>query len=197
MANFVIGGISGVGKSFLESVMQKELGYSPNIKYTNRPYRSGEKETGLIVSLSDNEFDEMEHEFFPVIYQTGFRYGYRLKDMEENDKRTIAVPVKDILPHVNAASKELIPIILIVEKGNLDLLVNRIKKREDFDNKIKDIQQNILKNIDERMEVALREIEQAEALRTEIEAKKGRIFYIQDDETIFNEVIPFVINFDN
>ncbi len=196
MANFVIGGISGVGKSFLESVMQKELGYLSNVKYTNRPYRPGEKGTGLIISLSDQEFDEMEHEFFPVIYQTGFRYGYKMSDVEDNDKRTVAVPVKDVMPHVNTMSKSLIPIILIVEKGNIDLLINRIKKREDFESKSKDIQEKILQNIDDRIEIALKEIQQAQALRTKIEEKKGRIFYIEDDETIFKEVLPYIATFE-
>jgi len=192
MANLVIGGISGVGKSYLENELRKSHGYEINVKYTNRPYRPGEKESGLIVSMSDSEFELMKAEFFPVIYQTGFKYGYKKSDIIEHDHRTIAVPVKDIIPHTDAVRCPLIPIVLIVAESNLELLINRMKQREDFNNKSEICKKEIMQNIKERIEIAVEQIRLAKSMLKPIEERKGQVFLIEDDTTIYKEVLPFI-----
>jgi guanylate kinase len=189
MSNLIIAGVSGVGKSFLESVLSKEYGYTSVTKYSNRPMRPNEK--GLI-SLSDKDFDAMQNEFLSVIHQGGYKYGYKKAEIENHDKKTIATPMKDIEAHIKATQTPLIPIILGIKVKSLDLLRDRMKQRENFDSLPQDQQQFIYNKIEERMKLAQEDIGFMKHYEDMAFKYDGKVFYIEDDNTLFDEVIPYI-----
>lgn len=189
MANLIIAGVSGVGKSFLESLLSKDYGFKALDKYSTRPLRPGEK--GLH-SVSDKEFDKLEAQFFPVIHQGGYRYGYKKSEIIDQDKKTIATPMKDVEVFVNSIDQPLIPIILGVSEDNIDLLRERMRARENFDNLSQDQQQLVHNKIEERIRLALEDIGFMEHYENIARKYDGKVFYIQDDNTLFDEVIPYI-----
>ena len=60
----VITGTSGVGKTYLESLLHNDFGFIQLPKYTNRPKRPGEIEGNGIFFVEKNELVNSNNKYF-------------------------------------------------------------------------------------------------------------------------------------
>ena len=176
MRNIVITGTSGVGKSFLEEELERR-GLSFQIpKYTDRERRPIENPQKLI-SLSREEFEKNQDNFFFTLQYGEFNYGWSKKDLEKTPL-SLAI-TQESLEQFMQKNPNFLPIWLTVDENNLGILEKRMKNRGDSEEKIK-----------QRLKMARQEIKNKNKYEAVIKKYQGMIFEIKDNSTIFEEVIP-------
>lgn len=191
MRNVAITGTSGVGKSFLEQVLAQEFGFVPLTKYLTREARIGEKD---VVAVSLEGYEEMKDEFFFTCTYAGIFYGWLERELEDDVRQTIAVPLEDMRRLLEGARGELfVPIFLYVKMSDVEMLVSRMKKREKYDQLVGETRNKVDKKIAERIALMEKDLERNEELCDLVHSYGGDAFEIVSDETLFNEVIPFIL----
>lgn len=176
MKNIVIAGTSGVGKSFLEKELFKLGLATPIPKYTDRPLRSGEDPKKLI-SVSGEDFQKQQNNFFFTLKYGGFNYGWHKKDLSKNPV-SLAITQEGLEGFLEENS-EFLPVLLVVAENNFLMLEKRMRARGESEEKIR-----------ERMELAREENKSREKYESVVKKYQGLVFEIKDDATIFEEVIP-------
>lgn len=191
----VITGTSGVGKTFLESLLQEEYGFIQIPKYTNRPKRPGEIAGKGIFFVDKDELEKHKDDYFFSLNYTGFTYSWKKSDLEKNINNNITIAITlEALPGLLEKNIGFIPIILYIDQNNIELLEERIKIQLDYFNLNKSEQKEADIIISKRLELAKKESQNIDKYLNSItKENKGRAFKITDDLTIPNEVIPYII----
>jgi len=180
MKNLVICGTSGVGKTFLEEELEKRKISFQLPKYFDRDNRPGERKNKNI-SLSKGEFLKIRNEFFFTLEYNGCNYGWKRKDKKKDRPVSLAITLKDLESFLKE-NKDFRPVLLWVDKGDLEIIKERMKKRGDPKEKI-----------EQRMSLAREELKNREEYGRIVKENKGEIFKIKNDKTIFDEVIPRIV----
>lgn len=193
--NFVIIGITGLGKTFLELQLQKEYGFYAWPKYTDRPdIRKEEEGTSNIVQVTPTEFQEMLPDFIYTMTYLNNHYGWRRQDYASNiDKNITLAMLPDNLAEFMVKVPGFMPIMLNIELEDFSLIEKRVKTREDFDNLPPEKQKIVNENVQERLISARYDLERFPFYQNLVNKYGGKVFSIKDDATVTKEVIPFIL----
>lgn len=188
-------GTSGVGKTYLETLLSKEYGFFQLPKYTNRPQRPDEVDGQGIFFISDNE--DVDHlsnpEYFFHLNYMGFNYGWKQKDLDQVKKgnATIAITLES-MQDLLKLDLGFIPILLYIEPENINLIKNRLKRQLNY-NSLEGAKKTDADNvISRRIKAAINETNTIERY-VKIANKTGKAFEIKGDESIREEVIPYIL----
>jgi guanylate kinase len=194
MFNFVITGTSGVGKTFLETELEKTGHFFQLPKYTDRLLRPGEDPLKL-VSLSFFDFDYLQKQsaFFFTLEYHGHQYGWKTNDLKFNLSNTLAITL-DSLKTFLSKNPGFIPILLTVDTARFSLLTDRLKSREHYSSLSVRDQAIIDQKIQERLVLAHQELQQIDQYISLVKSHHGLAINIQNDQTIFSEVIPKILS---
>lgn len=191
-----ITGTSGVGKTYLESLLHNDYSFIQLPKYTNRPKRPGEVEGKGVFFVEKPELEKNSKNYFFSLDYIGYTYSWKTEDLKKYIKHnvTMAITLESLYRLLNK-NINFIPIILYVDQNNLDLLMERIKLQLDYYNLNKEGKYKsdiIIKN---RIELAMVESLNIEKYLNLINRKnRGKAFKIAGDSTIQNEVIPYILS---
>lgn len=196
MQNFVIVGITGIGKTFLELELEAKHGFYPWPKYTDRAeQRKGETSTSNIKFVSSEVFNQMQTEFLYTLTYLGNRYGWRRSDLADNKGKkniTLAIPLDSLVDFMNRVPGFL-PVMLHIDLENFQLIENRIKEREDFENLPLEKKKLVNEKVQERLIAARYELEKVNFYQKIVQRYGGQIFNIKDNNTIYQDVIPYML----
>lgn len=184
MKNIVIVGTSGVGKTFLEQELES-LGISFQLpKYTNRPQRSGEN-SNKTICISSSEFKNLflSQSFFFTLDYSGYQYGWKKSDLTlySHLPTTLAITL-DSLEQFLSQNPNFLSVLLTVDSSDLSLLEKRLHSRE-----------KLKSEIDRRLNLTRQELIQISKYIKLVNKHRGLMFYIKNDRTVFDEVIPKII----
>lgn len=196
MQNFFIAGVSGIGKSHLELELARSYGFYLFPKYTDRIARPGEAEDGSVISVSKEEFSQMEADdsFMFRLDYVGNRYGWLHIDFatHQDQNITLQLPARYLEKFLEQAP-DWKPILLDIDQQSIDLLIERMKQRHEYD-KLSDSEKNRLdKEFKQRLGLILEDNLRNKEYRQIISDYNGRVFMIKDDQTLYQEVIPFIL----
>lgn len=193
--NFVIIGITGIGKTFLELQLQNKHGFYPWPKYTDRPdLRKEEEGTSNIVQVTPTQFQEMLPDFVYTMTYLNNHYGWRRQDYAENRNKNITLAMlPDNLAEFMVRVPGFMPVMLNIDLDNFGLIEKRVKMREDFDNLPREKQKIVNEKVQERLISARYDLERFPFYQNLVNKYGGRVFSIKDDSTIEQEVIPFLL----
>lgn len=192
----VITGTSGVGKTYLESLLHNDYSFIQLPKFTNRPKRPSEVEGKGVFFVEKPELEKNSKNYFFSLDYTGYTYLWKTEDLKKytNNNVTMAITLESLYRLLNK-NINFIPIILYVDQNNLDLLIERIKLQLDYYNLNKEgkLKSDII--IKNRIELAMVESLNIEKYLNLINKKnRGKAFKIAGDSTIPNEVIPYILS---
>lgn len=193
--NFVIIGITGIGKTFLELKLQEKHGFYAWPKYTDRPdVRKEEEGTSNIVQITPSEFQNMLPDFVYTMTCLNNHYGWRRQDYANNtDKNITLAMLPDSLAEFMVKVPGFMPIMLNIDLDNFSLIEKRVKTREGFDNLPPDKQKIVNEKVQERLISARYDLERFPFYQNIVNKYGGKVFSIKDDTTIEKEVIPFML----
>lgn len=194
--NFVICGITGVGKSFLELELHSKYQFYAWPKYTDRSeQRAEELKAPNIVFLSKEDFEKFRPHFAYLYTFLGNNYGWLRDDLAKNNDKNVVLSITlESLADFMVKVPGFIPVMLHIEPENFGLIEYRIKKREGYDQLHPTQQKLIDEKIQERIIVSRHELDQFPFYQKTVLKYGGQVFSIKDDSTIFSEVIPFILN---
>jgi len=196
MKNFIFTGTSGVGKTYLEEVLQEKYNFYPLIKYTDRDPRPGEVNTNAIQFIGKDGFNKAikSNEFIFTLSYVGNRYGWKRKDIEAhaNQHLTLAVTLES-MKKIFDSLPNYVPILLYIKKDNFGLIEQRMKMRENYDSLDNESKTKVDEKIKQRLLLADQETKNIQEYIKIIEDHNGKVFTIKDDNTLFGEVIPFIL----
>jgi len=190
----VITGTSGVGKTYLEQLLAAEYGFFQLPKTTSRDKRPQEIEGQGIKFASKTEINNNLKDFFFCLNYAGNIYCWENKDLQAHKDCTMAITMESLTDLIKLDLK-FIPILLYLDQSHLDLLDKRIRKQLDYDklNQKERIQADL--KIKERLQLASKELAQiAKYIEIVNAANYGRSFLIKDDDTLYQEVIPYILS---
>lgn len=197
MNTFIIAGPSGIGKSHLmNELVQKDFHILK--AYTDRARRPTETEVKDRAYLSKQEFDAALSEFIYWFEFQGNRYGYKNSEIQEFSKKgkqiLFNLPSSEILATLQKLSQAIV-ILLQIDKNNFELLRERMILRDIHKEDSTEEKQIKLAKIDARLDFALKEMEAFEELASVLEKNpQNKIFTIKNDKTLYDEVIPYILN---
>ncbi len=193
--NFVIIGITGIGKTYLELKLQEKHGFYPWPKYTDRlDTRKEEEGASNIVKVTPTEFQEMIPDFVYTMTYLNNHYGWRRKDYADNiDKNVTLAMLPDNLAEFMVRVPGFMPIMLNIDLDNFGLIEKRVKSRENFDELPPEQQKIVNEKVQERLISARYDLERFNFYQNIVNKYGGKVFSIQDDTTIEAEVIPFIL----
>lgn len=196
LQNFVIVGITGVGKTFLELELQNKHGFYAWPKYTDREELRKEEEGATnIVPILKEEFQTMLPDFIFTMKYLNNNYGWRRQDYAQNrDKNITLAMTLENLANFMVKVPGFMPIMLHVELSNFGLIENRVRRRDGFENMTPEQQKFVNEKIQERLISARYDLEKFQFYQNIVNKYGGKIFVIKDDNTIYNEVIPFILS---
>lgn len=196
LQNFVILGITGVGKTFLELELQNKHGFYAWPKYTDREELRKEEEGATnIVPILKEEFQSMLPDFIFTMKYLNNNYGWRRQDYAQNrDKNITLAMTLENLANFMVKVPGFMPIMLHVELSNFGLIENRVRRRDGFENMTPEQQKFVNEKIQERLISARYDLEKFQFYQNIVNKFGGKIFVIKDDNTIYNEVIPFILS---
>lgn len=196
MQNFFIAGVSGIGKSYLEIELSAKHGFYLFPKYTDRPLRPREESDGTVIGISHEEFSHKDHheEFMFRLDYVGNRYGWLKQDFMNNQGKniTLQLPASYLKSFLEQAP-EWMPILLDIEVENLDLLLERMKQRHNYSKLTSEERESLDKEFEVRLDLIHQDIEKNNEYKDIVDASYGMTFVIKDDETLYEEVIPFIL----
>ncbi|HRN86296.1 MAG TPA: hypothetical protein PKU78_03230 [Candidatus Dojkabacteria bacterium] len=196
LQNFVIVGITGVGKTFLELELQNKHGFYAWPKYTDREELRKEEEGATnIVPILKEEFQTMLPDFIFTMKYLNNNYGWRRQDYAQNRDKNITLAITlENLANFMVKVPGFMPIMLHVELSNFGLIENRVRRRDGFENMTPEQQKFVNEKIQERLISARYDLEKFQFYQNIVNKFGGKIFVIKDDNTIYNEVIPFILS---
>lgn len=190
----VITGTSGVGKTFLEELLASEYGFHQLPKTTSRNKRPNEIEGQGIKFAKKDEIQKMFDKFFFCLEYAGNIYCWEKKDLYEHDNCTMAITMES-LPALLSLQLDFIPILLYLDRSHLDLLDHRIRKQLGYTDLTPQEKIAADLKIQERLNLANNELAQIDKyLKIIDKSAKGRAFLIKDDQTLYQEVIPYIMS---
>ena len=150
-------------------------------KYTNRSPRSAEN-TNKTVCISSIEFEKLfsPKSFFFTLDYGSYRYGWKKTDLLLHPQlpATLAITLES-LDSFLSQNPTFIPILLTVDNSDLFLLEKRLHLREKSESEIT-----------RRLNLARNELNIISKYIKLTKKKNGKVFYIKDNQTVFDEVIP-------
>ncbi|KXK27340.1 MAG: Guanylate kinase [candidate division WS6 bacterium OLB20] len=181
-------GTSGVGKSYLEQTLKRELGFVPVPKITDRAARESEIGSTDIVFVSPKEFTEQKAggEFVFTLDYKGQQYGWRKDDFDaitaSGQHPTMAITLES-LPALLETDPRFVPVFLQITEAQLPMLEQRMQDRGEDEAQIQ-----------KRLELARSEIERFNTPEYEqlVTDHGGRVFVVESDDTIPGQVIPWI-----
>lgn len=195
MKGFVITGTSGVGKTHLEIELAKLINFYQLPKYTNRPGRPGES-SATVISMSAQEFKKIDRGkgFVFTLEYGGFDYGWKQSEASANSDKYLTLGVTlESLKRIFEFLPKFKPILLTVDKKNIELIRKRMYKREDFTKLYGDDKEKLEQKIESRLNLALKELENIKEYEKIVLSHSGKVFLIKDNRTLYKEVIPWVL----
>jgi guanylate kinase len=192
----VITGTSGVGKTYLESLLHNDYGFIQLPKHTNRPQRPGEVEGRGIFFVEKSELINSNNKYFFSLDYSGYTYSWKNSDLEANILNNVTMAITlESLSGLLDTNQGFIPIILYIDKNNIDLLIERIKLQLDYYN-LNDVEKDEAdKIIEKRINLAKEESTKIDKYLVNITTQnKGKAFKIIDDLTIPDEVVPYILS---
>jgi guanylate kinase len=196
LQNFVIVGITGVGKTFLELELQQKQGFYAWPKYTDREdLRQEEQGAPNLVKVSKTDFQSMLSDFVFTMKYLNNNYGWRRQDYAQNrDKNITLAMTLENLANFMVKVPGFMPIMLHVELSNFGLIENRVRRREGFDNLTPEQQKFVNEKVQERLISARYDLERFSFYQNIVNKYGGKIFVVKDNNTIYEEVIPFILS---
>lgn len=194
MRGLIITGTSGVGKSFLEAQLAGDYNLYPLTKYTDRPARPGES-TRALQNLTSEEFMARKNvgEFIFTLEYMGFNYAWTKADaISHQDKILVLAVTLESMRNIFDNLPGFKPVLLTIDPGNLQLIEERMKLREDFANLPPEKKSDIARKIQNRMDLARQELANVSEYGRIVESHGGRVFTIVDNTTLFTDVIPWI-----
>lgn len=194
MRGLIITGTSGVGKSFLEAQLAGDYNFYPLTKYTDRPARPGES-TRALQNLTSEEFMARKNvgEFIFTLEYMGFNYAWTKADaISHQDKILVLAVTLESMRNIFDNLPGFKPVLLTIDPGNLQLIEERMKLREDFANLPPEKKSDIARKIQIRMDLARQELANVSDYGRIVERHGGRVFTIVDNTTLFTDVIPWI-----
>lgn len=192
----VITGTSGVGKTYLESLLHNDYGFIQLPKYTNRPKRPGEIEGKGIYFVEKRELSNQDNKYFFSLDYSGYTYSWKNSDLKTyvDYNLTMAITLESLSGLLNS-EMGFIPIILYIDKNNIDLLIERIKLQLNYYNLKNNEKEDADRIIEKRILLAKKESNNIDKYLKNInEQNRGMAFKIIDDLTIPNQVIPYILS---
>lgn len=196
LQNFVIVGITGVGKTFLELELQQKQGFYAWPKYTDREdLRQEEQGAPNLVKVSKTDFQSMLSDFVFTMKYLNNNYGWRRQDYAQNrDKNITLAMTLENLANFMVKVPGFMPIMLHVELSNFGLIENRVRRREGFENLTPEQQKFVNEKVQERLISARYDLERFTFYQNIVNKYGGKIFVVKDNNTIYEEVIPFILS---
>lgn len=196
LQNFVIVGITGVGKTFLELELQQKQGFYAWPKYTDREdLRQEEQGAPNLVKVSKTDFQSMLSDFVFTMKYLNNNYGWRRQDYAQNrDKNITLAMTLENLANFMVKVPGFMPIMLHVELNNFGLIENRVRRREGFENLTPEQQRFVNEKVQERLISARYDLERFSFYQNIVNKYGGKIFVVKDNNTIYEEVIPFILS---
>lgn len=179
----VVVGPSGIGKTYLAKELLKK--YSSEITeiriYTTRKQRTSEQNSPDRIFINHHEFNQMKErgEFWFYGEFHNNLYGFTRESLQPKDKHLIV----NVWPYAVPEFLQLDGSILVglaIRSSDITLLKERMKARGDSNATIK-----------ERLPLIQRDSQDLETQKMNFRAS-DRLFYIKDDRTIPEEVIPWL-----
>lgn len=187
-----ISGTSGVGKTYLENILAEKYDFKQLPKTTDRKQRPHEKEGQGIFFKSRAEITEQIVKYFFTLEYAGHIYAWADSDLKDNKNCTVAITMESMKSLLDKGFG-FIPILLYIDKNNLGFLEQRIKKQLNFQSLHGLAKIEAEAKITERLELAKNELLDINRYISIVEnTEYGKAFQIQDDTTIFQEVLPYI-----
>lgn len=189
----LITGTSGIGKTFLEECLAKNLRFYELPKTTDRKQRPTEKDSKAIKFKSRSEIESNLDLYFFKLKYLGYIYVWEKSDLQKHENLVMAVTLES-MEKLLKMDLGFIPILLYVSPTNLKLLADRMKARYNYDSLKGQDLVDAKKMLRDRMTLAKIESVKIQKYIDVIPKynKLGRAFEIKDDTTLFNEVIPYI-----
>lgn len=182
MRLFVITGPSGIGKSHLQNELINN-GLHIVKRYSTRAKRQDDISTDMI-HLTVDEYKEMElRGDFLVSEQFGGNwYGFSKNEIySENNAKAKAVIVWPEIVNQFMVYSDAVPIYLDIDENNEELLIKRMRVRGDSE-----------EVINKRMDLA-QIARQTINREKDMYEQKGKIFVIKNDRTLYDKVLPWML----
>lgn len=194
--HFVIIGMTGIEKTYLELELQSRYGFYPWPKYTDRDLlREDEKDDSNIVQVTTTKFQSMIPEFLFTTTFLNYNYGWKRQDFTNHQDKNITLSMlPDNLTEFMVKVPGFLPVMLYIDYADFAFVENRIKQRENYDNLPPDQQKLVNEKIRERLISAKYDLERFSFYQNMVNRHGGGIFAIKDDSTIDKEVIPFILS---
>ncbi|MDO8488314.1 MAG: hypothetical protein Q7S31_03290 [bacterium] len=195
MEIIVISGPSGIGKSHLIAELSRQ-GVYPLKVYTDRDRRPTESAFSDRVHLSKSAFDNSLQDFLYWFEFQNNRYGYKKSDIDKHRQQNTHIAFNipaSYLPQLLEKIPEAMVIYLNVD-GNFNLIKERMIKRDISPDETEEQKQLKLISIQKRLDFAQKELEKlAQIFSTCFGHPKSKIFTIHNDDTLYKEVIPYIL----
>ncbi len=189
-----ITGTSGVGKTFLETILHEKYNFEQLPKYTNRPQRPDEIEGKGIYFIKDGSETTIatNPEYFFHLEYMGFNYGWKKKDLEKQQNRDLTIAITlESMPRLLKLNLGFIPILLYIRPENTNLLMQRLKNQLRYTDLVGQDKVTADFTISKRIKAAINETNRNQYY-IRLVNKIGMSFEIKDDQTIIDEVIPYI-----
>ena len=123
-------GTSGVGKTFLETLLCSEHEFVQIPKYTDRPKRPTEESGKGIFFMNRSELEKNNKNYFFELNYAGFLYKWKKDDLEKNKSNNITIAITlESLQSLLDRDLNFIPIMLYTNIEDMDFLIERIKNQ--------------------------------------------------------------------
>lgn len=187
-----ISGTSGVGKTYLEKVLANKYNFVQLPKTTDRKQRPNEINGQGIIFKTRDQIEKSISKYFFTLEYAGHIYAWKNTDLKRYKNCSVAITMES-MSDLLAKNLNFIPILLYINNNNLKFLERRIKNQLNFNclsalNKLE-----AKAKIDERIKLAKSELENIEKYIKIVESvPKGKAFRILSDDTIYQEIIPYI-----
>jgi guanylate kinase len=187
-----IAGTSGVGKTYLETILANKYKFVQLPKTTDRPKRPQEISGQGIFFKTRKEIESNFKQYFFSLEYAGHIYAWQNNDLLKSKNATVAITMEGL---ENLITKDLlfIPILLYIDQENLSFLEKRIKDQLNYKDLTPNERFEAEAKIIQRLNLAQKELININKYIEIVESvPNGKAFNIKDDNTIFNEVLPYI-----
>lgn len=182
----VVTGPSGIGKSFLANKLITDYPslFTEAKVYTTRPPRSTEQQASDRIFLSGAEFSKMQAAGVFLVHAEfdNYQYGWAKDSLVDTSGKITITNVWPALATSFANNPQTILVALTGESTLLELLTQRMKNRGADE-----------AQISQRIPLIRRDIHDIDRLTDNI-SSKGRVFTVQDDSTMNEIIIPWILS---
>lgn len=187
-----ISGTSGVGKTYLENILADKYNFKQLPKTTDRKQRPHEREGQGIYFKTREQIEKEISKYFFTLEYAGHIYAWSKSDLNTNKDCTIAITMES-MNSLLARDLNFTPILLYIDSSNLGFLEQRIKNQLNFDSLNRQDKLEAEAKIAERLILAESELQNIDSYISIVESvKNGKAFQIQNDNTIFQEILPYI-----